>query len=123
MSIVNVILTANHCFSVRLLKSDHHQVLFVVLDISLELQRERLSGRSPGEEKVKYGQKWTQTEFFQKPILFLENFPHTEVQLLSLTYPKFKPAESDEANAVNFKILRGVSPQANVNSVLGLLKP
>ena len=61
--------------------------------------------------------------FFQKPILFLENFPHTEVQLLSLTYPKFKPAESDEANAVNFKILRGVSPQANVNSVLGLLKP
>ena len=44
------------------------------------------------------------------------------IQLLSLTYPTFKSAEADEPNAVNFKILKGVSPQANVNSVLGLLK-
>ena len=45
-----------------------------------------------------------------------------EIQLLSHTHPTFKPAEPDEPNAVNFKILKGLSSQANVNSVLGLLR-
>jgi len=69
------------------------QVHFVVLNIDLELQSERLSGRSPGEEK-----------------------------LLGLTHPLFKPAESDEPNSVNFKVVKGASSQSNVSSVLGLLK-
>ena len=47
---------------------------------------------------------------------------NTEFQLLGHTHPKFKPAEPDEPNAVNFKILRGVGTQANVNSVLDLIK-
>ena len=66
-------------------------LLFVVIDISLELAKERLAGRGIGEESM------------------------AEIHW------KFQPAEEDEPQTAGFQMLAGVSKQDNANAVLRII--
>ena len=66
-------------------------VIFVVLDISFELVKERLSGRGEGE-----------------------------VDLAEVHYA-YEPAQSDEPRTVAFEILRDATREENAQGVLDLI--
>ena len=66
-------------------------LLFVVLDISLDLVKERLAGRGIGEEKM------------------------------AKIHWKFQPAQEDEPKTAAFQMLRGVSKQDNADAVLRII--
>ena len=66
-------------------------LLFVVLDISLDLVKERLAGRGIGEEKM------------------------------AKIHWKFQPAQKDEPKTTAFQMLRGVSKQDNADAVLRII--
>jgi len=66
-------------------------LLFVVLDISFQLVKERLAGRGQGEDSM------------------------AEIHW------KFQPAQLDEPNTAAFKMLPGVSKQDNANAVLRII--
>ena len=66
-------------------------LLFVVLDISLDLVKERLAGRGIGEEKM------------------------------AKIHWKFQPAQEDEPKTTAFQMLRGVSKQDNADAVLRII--
>ena len=66
-------------------------LIFVVLDISLDLVKERLAGRGQGEEA------------------------------LAKEHYKYEPATEDEPNTVGFKIIKSRSKQENAEAVLDLI--
>ena len=66
-------------------------VIFVVLDISFDLVKERLSGRGEGEEE------------------------------LAAVHYKYEPAQSDEPRTVAFEIVREASREENAQGVLDLI--
>ena len=66
-------------------------LIFVVLDISLDLVKERLAGRGQGEEA------------------------------LAKEHYKYEPATDDEPNTVGFKIIKSRSKQENAEAVLDLI--
>jgi len=66
-------------------------LLFVVLDISLDLVKKRLAGRGKGEEE------------------------------LAKEHWKYEPAGENEHNTVGFKIVEKASKQENANAVLDLI--
>jgi hypothetical protein len=66
-------------------------LMFVVLDISLDLVKERLAGRGKGEEE------------------------------LANVHYKYEPAGEDEPNTVGFEIRREASKDENARAVLDLI--
>ena len=66
-------------------------LIFVVLDISLELVIERLEGRGQGEEEI------------------------------AQVYKYYEPAQEDEPNTISFEIKRGVTREENAQAVFDLI--
>ena len=70
------------------------QVVFVVLDISVELVKERLAGREESEDAV---------------------------EGLVAVHFQYKPPESDEPRTVGFEILDGTTKEENAQRIVELI--
>ena len=69
--------------------------IFVVLDISFDLVKERLSGRENDE---------------------------VAIEMLASMHDKYEPAQSDEPKTLAFEIVKGVTIEENAQKIVALLK-